>query len=183
MIKRILAVGTALAVLSTATMIASAESATVTVTAGTLSLTTNAVALPGITLSGADQTTATTAGDDTYNVADGRGSGAGYNVTIDTTDFTDSGKTIDTGTGDFDVSLQNADIAVVGGSATKPTSSVTSLTSIPESPASALKVLSAAVSAGQGSYDWDPVFSLTVPGESDAGSYTATITLTAATGP
>lgn len=183
MIKRILAVGAVLAVLATTAVMASAESATVTVTAGTLSLTTNAVALPGITLSGVDQTTATTAGDDTFNVADGRGSGAGYNVTIDTTDFTAGGSTIDTGTGDFDISLQNADIVVVGGSATKPTSSVTSLTNIPESPASALKMLSAAVSAGQGSYDWDPVFSLTIPSESDAGSYSATITLTVASGP
>ncbi|MCH8920479.1 MAG: WxL domain-containing protein [Chloroflexi bacterium] len=182
MIKRILAVGAVLAVLATTAVMASAESATVTVTAGTLSLTTNAVALPGITLSGVDQTTATTAGDDTFNVADGRGSGAGYNVTIDTTDFT-AGGTIDTGTGNFDISLQDAAIVVVGGSATKPTSSVTALTDIPESPAAALKVLSAAVSAGQGSYDWDPVFSLTIPSESDAGSYSATITLTIASGP
>ncbi len=110
MIKRILAVGAVLAILAATAVMAFAESAAVTVTAGTLSLTTNAVALPGITLSGADQTTATTAGDDTYNVADGRGSGAGYNVTIDTTDFTDGGSTIDTGTGDFDISLQNSDI-------------------------------------------------------------------------
>ena len=183
MIRRILAVGTALAVLATATMIASAESATVTVTAGTLTLTTNPVALPGITLSGVDQTTATTAGDDVFNVADGRGSGAGYNVTIDTTDFTAGGSTIDTGTGAFDVSLQDADIVVLGGNATKPTSSVTALTDIPESPAAALKVLSAAVSAGQGSYDWKPVFSLTILAQADAGSYTATITLTVATGP
>lgn len=183
MIKRILAVGAVLAVLATTAVMASAESATVTVSAGTLSLTTNAVALPGITLTGLDQTTATTAGDDTFNTTDGRGSGAGYNVTIDTTDFTDTGKTIDTGTGDFDISLQDSDIVVVGGNPTKPTSSVAALTDIPESPAAALKVLSAAVSAGQGSYDWDPVFSLTVPGASDAGSYSATITLTVASGP
>ena len=56
MIKRILAVGTVLAVLGLTTVMASAESATIVVTAGSLSLTTDPVALPGITLNGLDQT-------------------------------------------------------------------------------------------------------------------------------
>jgi len=181
MIKKILALGTVLAVLGLTTMVASAESATITITAGTLSLTTDPVALPGITLTGLDQTSATTIGDDTWNIADGRGSGAGYNVTLDTTDF--ATPVIDTATGNFKISLQDANITEVGGSPTLPTSSVTSLTSIPENPAAAIKILSAAVSAGQGSYDFEPLYSLFVPGETLAGSGSATITLTAVTGP
>ena len=160
---------------------ASAETATIVVTAGSLSLTTDAVALPGITLNGLDQTPATTVGDDTWNIADGRATGAGYNVTLDTTDF--ATPAIDTGTGFFKISLQTSDITVIGGNPTKPTSSVTSLTSIPENPASAIKILSAATNAGEGSYDFEPLFSLFVPGETDAGSGSATITLTAVTGP
>ena len=181
MIKRTLALGTALMVLGLTVLMASAESVSITVTAGTLSLTTDPMVLPGITLNGLDQTPATTVGDDTWNIADGRATGAGYNVTLDTTDF--ATPTIETGTGNFKISLQDADITEVGGSPTKPTSSVTALTSIPENPAAAIKILSAAVSAGQGSYDFEPVLSLFVPGETLAGSGTATITLTAVTGP
>ena len=102
-------------------------------------------------------------------------------MTLDTTDF--STPAINTGTGNFKISLQNADITEIGGNPTKPTSSVTSLTSIPEAPASAIKILSAATNAGEGSYNFEPLFSLLVPGETDAGSGTATITLTAVTGP
>ena len=181
MIKRILALSTALMVLGVTVVMTSAESVTITVSAGTLSLTTDPMALPGITLNGLDQTPATTVGDDTWNIADGRGTGVGYNVTLDTTDF--ATPTIDTGTGSFKISLQNVDITTIGGSPTKPTSSVAALTSIPENPAAAIKILSAAVSAGQGSYDFEPIFSLFVPGETLAGSGTATITLTAVTGP
>ena len=181
MIRKIMVLGTVLAVLGLTAVVASAETATITVTAGTLSLTTDAVAIPGITLNGLDQTSATTVGDDTWNIADGRGSGAGYNVTLDTTDF--ATPAIDTGTGNFKVSLQDADITEIGGNPTKPTSSVTSLTSIPENPASAIKILSAATNAGEGSYDFQPLYSLLIPGETDAGSGSATITLTAVTGP
>ena len=112
MIKKILALGTVLTVLGLTAVMASAESATIVVTAGSLSLTTDAVALPGITLTGLDQTPATTVGDDTWNITDARGSGAGYNVTLDTTDF--ATPTIDTSTGFFKISLQNVDITEVG---------------------------------------------------------------------
>jgi hypothetical protein len=183
MIKRILAIGTVLAVLWLTAVMASAESADITVTAGTLDLTTTSINIPGITLDGTDQNSATTVGDDTWNIADGRGSGVGYNVTIDTTDFTDTAKTIDTGTGNLKASLQDADITEVSGSPTVPTSSITSLTNIPENPAAAIKMLSAAVSAGQGSYNFEPLFQLTIPGESEFGSYTATLTVTAVSGP
>lgn len=183
--KGILTTFAVLGLLAGAAVAVYAESATVGVTAGTIGLTTNAVALPGITLNGADQTTSTTVGDNTWNGSDGRGTGGGWNVTIDATDFANGGDSINVGTGDFKLSLQNSDITVVGGSATKPTSSVTALTSIPENPAAALKILSAAATggAGQGSYDFEPLFSLTIGAEAASVAYTSTLVVTIAAGP
>ena len=182
---RILAVSSALAVLAIVAATVYAEDASVSVNAGTLNLTTNLVTLPGITLDGTDQTTSTTVGDNTWNGADGRGTGGGWNVMIDATDFANGPDIIDVGTGDFKVSLQDADITVVGGSATKPTSSVPALTAIPENPLAALKILSATAAgdAGRGSYDFKPVFSLTIGGAAAAVDYTATITVSGVAGP
>ena len=182
---RILAVSAALAVLAIVAATVYAEGASVSVNAGTLNLTTNAVFLPGITLDGTDKITSTTVGDNTWNGSDGRGTGGGWNVTIDATDFANGPDIIDVGTGDFKVSLQDADITAVGGSATKPTSSVIGLTAIPENPAAALKILSAAAvgDAGRGSYDFKPLFSLAIGGEAAAAAYTATITVSAVAGP
>ena len=52
------------------------------------------------------------------------------------TDFTGSGNTIDISEADqeFKIQIQDANITVIAGN-TKPTSSVTSLTAIPEAPA------------------------------------------------
>ena len=182
---RILAVSAALAVLAIAAATVYAESASVTVTAGSLGITTDPVTLPGITLDGTDQTTSTTVGDNTWNAADGRGTGGGWNVTIDATDFANGPDIIDVGSGDFKISLQDADVTVVGGSTTKPTSSVTALTAIPENPAAALKILSAAAAgdAGRGSYDSKPLFSLTIGGTASAVAYTSTLAVTISAGP
>ncbi len=66
---------------------------------------------------------------------------------------------------------------------TKPTSSVTSLTNIPETGGSALKFASAAVDAGMGTYTIKPNFELEVPAETFAGTYTATFTVAIVSGP
>ena len=166
--------------------VASAETATLTVAAGTLSVTAANVTLSGVSLDGTDQTSTSASGANSRTAVDGRGSGAGWNLTIDSTDFTSGVKTIDISAADqeFRIQLLDANITVTAGN-TKPTSSATAVTLIPTNPAAALKFASAAIDAGMGSYAVNPNFELLVPAATfvSTGTYTATIVITAATGP
>ena len=83
--KRIVAILAVLALMAGAA-VASAESATVTISGGTLAEAITAVALPGVTLDGTDQTTTDTS--NAWTAEDPRGTGAGWNLTIASTDFT-----------------------------------------------------------------------------------------------
>ena len=169
--------------------IASAETASVAVSAGSLSVTAANVTLGAVTLDGTDQASTSASGSNSWSAADATGSGAGWNLTIDSTDFTGGTplRTVDISVADqqFKIQLLDANITVTAGN-TKPTSSVTSLTAIPTSPATALKFASAATSAGMGSYAISPNFELALPAEifvPSTGSYTATITVTAVSAP
>ena len=66
--------------------IASAETGTVTVSGGVLSVTAANVTLPGVTLDGTDQTTTSTS--NAWTAEDSRGTGAGWNITVASTDYT-----------------------------------------------------------------------------------------------
>lgn len=147
------------------------------------------VTLSAVTLDGTDKTATSASGSNAWSAQDSRGTGVGWNLTIDSTDFTDGGtplRTIDISAADqeFKVQLLDANIAVTAGN-TKPTSSATALTLIPTAPAAALKFASAAVNAGMGSYTLNPNFELEVPAETfvGTGTYTATITVTSVTAP
>ena len=166
-----------------------AETATVTVSGGTLSVTPANVTLSAVTLDGTDQLSTSASGANSWSASDPTGSGAGWNLTIDSTDFTDGGtplRTIDISAADqeFKIQLLDTNIAVTAGN-TKPTSSVTALTAIPEAPAAALKFASAALNTGMGDYTLNPNFELEVPSETfvGTGSYTATITVSIVSGP
>ena len=166
-----------------------AETATLGVTGGSLSITAANVTMSAVTLDGTDQTSTSAAGSNTWTAVDGRGTGVGWNVTIDSTDFTDGGaplRTIDISVADqeFKIQLLDSNIAVTFGNAV-PTSSATSLTPIPTNPAAALKFVSAATDAGMGTYTLNSNFELEVRAETflGTGTYTATIVVTAVTGP
>jgi hypothetical protein len=169
--------------------VAYAETATMTVSGGTLSVTAANVTLSAVTLDGTDKTATSASGSNAWSAQDSRGTGAGWHLTIDSTDFTDGGtplRTLNISAADQQVKIQllDANIAVTAGN-TKPTSSVTALTAIPEAPATALTFTSAATDAGMGSYTLNPNFELEVPAETYVGSgtYTATVTVTAVSGP
>lgn len=169
--------------------IAYAETATVTVGGGALSVTAANVTLSAVTLNGADQTATSASGSNAWSAADARGTGAGWHLTIDSTDFTDGGtplRTVNISAADqqFKIQLLDANITTTAGNA-KPTSSVAALTAIPEAPATALTFASAATDAGMGSYALNPNFELALPAETyvGTGTYTATITVTAVSGP
>lgn len=187
--KKLLGLVVALGLLMVTAGIVSAETASVTITGGSLSVAPANITLGGITLNGADQTATSASGANTWTAVDARGTGAGWNLTIVSTDFTDGGtplRTLDISSADqqFQIQLLDANIAVTAGN-TKPSSAVTTLTAIPEAPAAALKFASAALNAGMGSYTLNPNFALSVPAETYVGSgtYTATITISAVTGP
>ena len=187
--RKLAALAAALSLVVVTAGVAYAETATMTVSGGTLSVTAANVTLSAVTLDGTDKTSTSASGANAWSAQDSRGTGVGWHLTIDSTDFTDGGtplRTIDISSADqeFKVQLLDANIAVTSGN-TKPTSSATVLTAIPEAPAAALTFASAAVDAGMGSYTLNPNFELEVPGETYVGSgtYTATITVTAVTAP
>jgi hypothetical protein len=156
-----------------------ALAATLTTTAtisGTAGISLNLPANPSIsdTLDGTDQTV-------TYapvlGVVDARGSGAGWNLTVSATNFSDgAGHTLAPGkiTG-------VAAACKAGSTCTAPASSgiVYPLTV----GAAAAKFFNAAVNSGLGKVDVTPTFSVSIPGNAYAGTYTSTVTLATATGP
>jgi hypothetical protein len=182
--KRIVALLVVTGLLATTAAVVYAETATVTITAGSLSVDANDVSLSAVVLDGSDKTATSASGSNSWAAEDARGTGVGWHLTIDATDFTDGGKTINISAADqeFKIQLLDTNIAVVSGN-TKPTSSVTSLTAIPEAPAAALTFASAAANEGMGSYTLAPNFELEVPAETLAGSYSSTITVSAVSGP
>lgn len=132
-IRKLAALLAALSLVVVTAGVAYAETATVTVSGGTLSVTAANVTLSAVTLDGTDKTATSASGSNAWSAQDSRGTGAGWHLTIDSTDFTDGGtRTIDISAADqeFKVQLLDANIAVTAGN-TKPTSSVTALTVIP----------------------------------------------------
>jgi hypothetical protein len=182
--KRIVALLVVTGLLATTAAVVYGETATVSITAGTLSVTKADVTLSGVLLDGTDKTATSAAGSNNWAAEDATGTGVGWHLTIVATDFTDAAKTINISATDqeFKIQLLDTNIAVVSGNA-KPTSSVTSLTAIPEFPAAALTFASAALNEGMGSYTLGPNFELEVPAETLAGNYSSTITVTAVSGP
>ena len=185
--RRIVALLVVIGLLTATAAVVYAETATVTVTAGTLTVTPANVTLSAVTLDGTDKTSTSPYTSNAWRAEDASGTGAGWNVTIVATDFTDGGtplRTIDISSADQKFKIQEANITVIAGN-TAPTSSVASLTDIPEAPAAALKIVSAAVGAGMGEYNIPPNFSLMVPAGTyvGTGTYTSTITVTAVSGP
>ncbi len=183
--RKILTLTLILGLLTATALAVYAEDATVTISGGSLSETAATVSLSGVTLDGTDQTSTSAYTANTWTVTDARGTGAGWNVVIDSTDFDDGGSNsidISVAGNEFKIQLTADHITVTAGSAA-PTSSVTSLTAIPTNP-STMKILSAAADGtGMGKYSLQPNFELGVAAETYAGSYTATLTLSATTGP
>lgn len=183
---RLLTLFAVMAVVALTAVVASAEDATVTITGGSLTSTAAAVSLTGVTLDGTDQTTDSPFTSNSWQIVDARGTGAGYCVSIDSTDFTSGGYTIDVSSADqeFKITIDDANTVVNAGQsgADIPASQVASLTAITENP-TALNILSAAADKGMGDYTYKPAFQLEVRAETYAGSYTATMTITAGSGP
>jgi hypothetical protein len=158
---------------------AAALGSTLTATAnvsGTAGVSLTLPAPPSVssTLDGTDQTA-------TYapllGVVDARGTGAGWNLTISATSFSDGAShTLAPGTLSGVVAACKA-----GNSCTAATSSGVTYPLVLSG--SAVKFYNAAVSTGLGKFDVTPSVDVSIPGNAYAGTYTSTVTLAAATGP
>ena len=152
--------------------------ASVVLTGGTLTVTTPTVAdFAGVTLNGSAQSTTASMG--TFNVTDARGTGVGWNVTVQATQFTMTGHTLPMDS----ISMPAPTVAKIANSS----GNLPSLTSgpYPIDHASAVKITSAAADGtGMGSYTYTPgALTLSIPANTYAGTYTSTVTVSVVTGP
>jgi WxL domain surface cell wall-binding len=149
--------------------------ATATVS-GTAGIGLNMPANPSITdtLDGTDQTVNYSA---LLGIVDARGTGAGWNLQISATTFSDgSGHTLAPG------SVSSAAQACHAGSSC--TAATNSGITLPLTVTGvAAKFFNAAALTGLGKLDVTPTMSVLIPGNAYAGTYTSTVTLAATTGP
>ena len=165
----------AVALVASAAALAGTLTATATVT-GTAGISLNLPSNPSIssTLDGTDQTASYSP---VLGVVDARGTGAGWNLTISATSFSDgSGHTLAPGT-----VTAAAQACHTGSSCTAATSS--GITYPLTITGTAAKLFNAAANTGLGKIDVTPTIQVSIPGNAYAGTYTSTVTLAAATGP
>ena len=152
------------------------------VNAGTLSIATSATPSFSVTLDGTDKSGSYTV---PTTVTDATGGGAGWNLTITSTQFTTGGgspHTLATSAS----SLTGVTSSCAGGSTcTNPTNSVTYPVAVPagSTPPTAVKYFNAALNTGAGQFTNTPTVSVSVPANTYAGSYSSTLTLAAVSGP
>jgi hypothetical protein len=125
------------------------------------------------TLDGTDQTVSWSA---VLGVVDARGTGAGWNLTMSATNFSDgSGHTLSPGT------VSGVTAACVGGSSC--TAASNAITYPLTLSGTAAKFFNAATNSGMGKVNVTPSVDVAIPGNAYAGTYTSTVTLAAVSGP
>jgi hypothetical protein len=163
------------ALVASAVALAGTLTTTATVT-GTAGISLNLPSNPSIsdTLDGTDQTVNYAP---ILGVVDARGTGAGWNLQISATTFSDgSGHTLAAGT------VSSAAQACVGGSTC--TAATNSGITLPLTiSTTAAKFFNAAALSGLGKINVTPTIGVAIPGNAYAGTYTSTVTLAATTGP
>lgn len=170
-----------------------ADDANVTVTGGTLGITVAPTVgdFAGVTLDGTAKTT--TASFDNFEVNDARGTGAGWNVTVQATQFAEWDSTLNAGAGGYvpggkTLAQNSLSMAAPTVAADSTTSAVPSITVGPYNvdAASAVKIASAAADTGMGKYDFTQAgtpLTLSIPTSAYAKTYRSTLTVSTVTGP
>ena len=165
----------AVALVATTAALASTLTSTATVS-GTAGISLNLPSNPSLsdTIDGSDQTVSYSP---VLGVVDARGTGAGWNVTISSTTYSDgSGHTLQPG------SVTGVTQAChTGSSCTAATSS--GITYPLTLTSTAAKLFNAATSTGMGKVDVTPTVQVQIPGNAYAGTYTSTLTLATVSGP
>lgn len=175
--KRIvITLGIAVLALAAATAAFAGTLTTTATVTGTAGVSLNLPSNPSVstTLTGADQTVSYSP---LLGVIDARGSGAGWNLQISATAFTD-GATHTLAQGQVASVIQGCS---TGSTCTAATSSgITLPLTIGTTPA---KFFNGALNTGLGKIDVTPTINVAIPGNAYAGIYTSTVTLAATTGP
>lgn len=173
---------------------ASGGTTSVAVNSGSLSLTGAAPGTFSATLTGADQTVASALAS--YTAADNTGTGSGWNITFQATAFTctagngqcpTGGDSLPTGSLTMAPPTVSCNSSCTG-HGTPPSISIASNTTID---GSAVKIASAAVQHGMGSYTFTAgqlggagnALTLSVPGYAYATTYASTLTVSITSGP
>jgi hypothetical protein len=174
--RMILLIGmTAVVLVAASAAVAGTLTTTATVT-GTAGISLNLPSNPSITdtLDGTDQTVSYSP---ILGVVDARGTGAGWNLQISATTFSDgSGHTLAPGT------VTAAAQACQGGSTC--TAATNSGITLPLTISGvAAKFFNAATLSGLGKLNVTPTIAVAIPGSTYEGTYTSTVTLAATTGP
>lgn len=173
------------------TFAAPAAASEVAVTGGSLAFTASPTAgnFSGATLNGVAQTV--TAALVTFEVNDARGTGAGWNVTVQATQLKEWDSTLNAGAGGYVTSgktLPTSSLSLSAPTATADgtTSTAPSVTAGPYTidAGSAVKIASAATDTGMGKYDFSATtLTLSVPASAYAKTYKSAVTVTLNTGP
>jgi len=167
---------TASTVLTVTEVPVGAETASISIIGGALFIETNPVDFPDTTLSAEDQTVDTQPA--AWRAGDATGAGAGWNVTIVSTDFVSGSNSIPVD--NFMTKIDDANVVTESGN-TPPASQVTTYQAL--STTTPLKLLSAGPGNGMGAYQFTPDFRLNVPAEAGTGDYQALMTVTINAGP
>ena len=154
---------------------------TLAIANGELSASTTAAPSLSATITGQDQTVNYSL---PINVIDSTGTGAGWNLTITSTQFSTSGAPADTlpTTASTVISSMSA---CATSSCTDPTNTVAYPFTIPAgvTPPAPVKLFNAAMGTGMGSFTVTPSVNILIPGSTLAGTYTSTISLAIVSGP
>jgi hypothetical protein len=173
-------VGAAFAVLP-ATALGASATATGTLTGSTLSLSTSATPTFSANLDLGDSTPTYTV---PLTIQDTRGTGAGWNATITSTQFTTGGATPST-LATTASTLTGVTSVCTTGTCTNPTNAITYPIAVPAATVApaAVKFFNAAANTGMGKFTNTPTIGVFVPQISIAGTYTSTLTVAIVSGP
>lgn len=152
---------------------------TATVNPGTLSFVNppGNMAFPALTLTGTNLVTTTT---ETFDVGDNTGSGAGWNISLSATPFTNGVQTL--APSDFTAAAPSGDTCDTGVTCTLASFNGTYPYTLPAT-GSTTKLVSAAAGTGMSNQTFSMLWTAQFPANSYAGSYSSTWTLTLASGP
>ncbi|MBI5290157.1 MAG: hypothetical protein HY873_14385 [Chloroflexi bacterium] len=140
-----------------------------------LSLSAQPVSFGSVNINGSDQLLMVASPP--WRASDGRASGDGWHVTVQSTDVIAALGTIPAG--NLKVQVKQSGITTISGNA-PPVSLATSYQPLSSSP---LKLIAAAPGTGMGTYDFAMEFELMLPASAYAGEYTASLTTSINSGP
>lgn len=162
---------------------ADSTTATLNVTGGSLTETAPTTGpSASVTLDGTDQTTSYSMA---VGVSDLRGTGAGWNLQVTSTQFSTGGTTPTTLAAGASTVSGVVSACKSGGTCVAPTNSVTYPLAVPAGATAPtpVKLFNAAAATGLGRFTVTPTVQVAVPATTLAGTYTSTITLSIVSGP